>query len=69
MSGTGTGRRASEGFAGVVEALRKSPRSPRLFTKAQAARRLGVTRATLELMVALDVLDVVQEGRRELVFL
>lgn len=72
MSGTGTGSRTGEGFAGLVkaiQALKEAGGPTRLFTKRQAAKKLGVTAQRLRAMLFLGRLTRVRVRGRELIFL
>lgn len=73
MPATGTESRASEqALGGLVKSLQKlqatSVSSP-LITKRAAAERLGVSMRELRELIALDLVETVQVGRRVLVFL
>lgn len=74
MSGTGTGSRTSgQGLVGLAESIRAlsevSEGATRLFTKREAAKRLGVSARRLRQMLFLGQLIRVRRGRREMVFL
>lgn len=73
MPATGTESRTTErALVGLVESLQRlqaTPVSSPLLNKRAAAKRLGVSMRELRELIALDLVDTVRVGRRELVFL
>lgn len=72
MSGTGTGRRADEGFVGLaksIQGLQETSRPSRLHTRREAARRLGITMRELSALLFLGRLTRVKVLGRERIYL